>query len=189
VKLAVSMLLLWSLPAAAAPLEDATERARAHYEAGRALFSLGNYQEALREFTSGYQLAPKPRFLVNLGQTYRKLGQLEDAREMYRRFLQQVPHDDPDRPAVLTLLDEVDRELRLRPRQIVAPSPEPQTAAVVVVAPLKKPPFIRRHWWIIPTVLVVAAGVGVGVYFGVRSTQPDCSSAGLGCAYPDRSRP
>jgi tetratricopeptide (TPR) repeat protein len=180
-RLRAAFLLLALLPATAraAPIEDAMERARAHYEAGRALFSLGSYQEALREFTAGYQLAGKPRFLVNLGQTYRKLGQLEEARAMYRRFLDQVPRDDPDRTAVLTLLGEVEREMLLHPvRQTVAPSPSP-----VVVVAIKKP-FIRRHWWIVPTVVVVAAGVAVGIYFGVRASQPDCASAGLGCVYP-----
>ena len=182
------MLLLWAASSHAAPLGSDLERARAHYEAGRALFSLGNFQDALREFTAGYQLVPRPRFLIDLGQTYRKLGRLEDAQTMYRRFLDQVPPGDPDRPAVRSLLDEVNQRIaQAPPPQAVAPAPAASpTHALVVEAPPEKPPFIRRHWWIIPTVVAVAAGAAVGIYFGVRSTRPDCGSAGLGCVYPDK---
>src|SRR5689334_6491996 len=71
----------------AQPLGDTEGRARAHSEAGRALFALGNYQDALREFTAGYQLSQRPRFLLNLAQTYRKLGEPRRAREMFAQYL------------------------------------------------------------------------------------------------------
>src|SRR4051794_25921696 len=66
---------------------DREERARAHFEAGRVQYNLGDYKGAVREFAEGYRLVPRPQFLVNLGQAYRRLGQLERAREMYNRFL------------------------------------------------------------------------------------------------------
>lgn len=188
-KLGIGLLLvLFSFSARATPLEDNFERARAHYEAGRALFSLGNYQDALREFTSGYQLVPRPRFLINLGQTYRKLGRLEDAEKMYQRFLAQAPPDDPDRTAVESLLSEVESSIAEEPRpqpRVSEPAPSTPPAAVAIAAPPKRS-FIRRHWWIIPTVVAVAAGTAVGIYFGVRASEPDCGSVGLGCVYPDR---
>src|SRR6185312_11895333 len=62
-------------PARAAGSDD-EERARGHYEIGLGLYRLGDYRGALEEFAAGYELARKPGFLLNLGQTYRKLGEL-----------------------------------------------------------------------------------------------------------------
>jgi tetratricopeptide (TPR) repeat protein len=166
---------------------DAIGRARTHFEAGRALYNLGNYTDAIREFSAGYQLVPKPQFLVNLGQAYRKLGDLGKAREMYKKFLDEAAPADPDREQVKGVLADIEAEMAAQtPTPAVTPTPTPtptQTPAAVVVseAPQKKP-FIKRHWWIIPVAaVVVGVAIGVGVYYGTRSNQVDCSSASLGC--------
>src|SRR5581483_5940509 len=87
--------------------EDATARARSHFEIGRGYFRLGNYSEALREFTAGYELAPRPQFLVNLGQCHRMLRDYDHARAMFEKFLAEAPADDPERAAVEQLLEEL----------------------------------------------------------------------------------
>src|SRR6478672_7342899 len=92
-------------PARAGSADD-DERARAHYEIGLGLYRLGDYHAALKEFAAGYELARKPGFLLNLGQTYRKLGELREARDMYRQFLAEVHIDDPARPQAQKMLAE-----------------------------------------------------------------------------------
>lgn len=148
---------------------DDEERARAHFEAGRVQYNLGDYKAAVHEFAAGYRLVPRPEFLVNLGQAYRRLGELERAREMYERFLADAPPDDHARPQVRVLIAEVNRELA-RVRAAAAP-PSPRES------------FARRHWWIFPVAGVVLVGVGVGIYFAARPTSsaPDCNGAELGC--------
>src|SRR6185503_11329609 len=95
-RLLVVLLLSTALASAArAGGADDEERARGHYEIGLGLYRLGDYEGALKEFGAGYELARKPGFLLNLGQTYRKLGELREARDMYRQYLAAVPHDDP----------------------------------------------------------------------------------------------
>ena len=186
--LALAMLIAG---AAHAQSQDAIQRARTHFEAGRALYNLGNYTDAVREFSAGYQLAPRPQFLVNLGQCYRKLGghdNLVKARDMYQKFLDESPPADPDREQVKSLLADIDTELAAAP----APPPpepkvEPQPAPnVLVAAPAEKRSFHKRHPWAIPVITTVAvlavAGIAVGIYFAVKpSGQVDCSSASLGC--------
>src|SRR5205814_1288383 len=87
--------------AAPARADDETEtRARGHYEIGQGLYRLGDYRAAIKEFAAGYELSHKPGFLVNLGQSYRKLGELGHAREMYQKFLATVPAGDPKRAQV-----------------------------------------------------------------------------------------
>jgi tetratricopeptide (TPR) repeat protein len=106
---------------ALAESDDAIGRARTHFEAGRALYNLGNYTEAQREFAAGYQLAPRPQFLINLGHCYRKLDNLPRAREMYQRYLAETRADDPLRTQAEQVLAEVEHELAQRTAKLQHP--------------------------------------------------------------------
>jgi hypothetical protein len=191
---------------------DDIARARSHFEAGRAMYRLEQYSDALREFSAAYQLLPKPQFLANLGLCYDKLGDgardgdqkremYEHARDMYQKYLAEAPPKDAVRDQIAQLSAELDKKLTALPPpappkpRVVEPAPAPPApqpappasatqappAATVQTATPPKKSFIKRHWWIIPVSAVVVAGVAVGIYFGVRSTGPDCSSASLGC--------
>src|SRR5689334_10519236 len=102
--------MLLSLDAGA----DDLQRARAHYEAGSGLYQLGRYDEAIREFSAGYALSHRPQFALNLAQCYRKLGRLEDARDMIRRFLDEAPPNASERGEAEKLLAETEEAIRAR---------------------------------------------------------------------------
>jgi len=177
---------------------DATGKARVHFEAGRALYRLGNYAEALREFEAGYQLAPRPQFLVNIGQAYRKLGDLPRAKETFERYLAAVP-DSPERPQIENLIAELAAQLAAPPPPPVEPPAEKATAppppeksaepppekpapAPVLIAqppPPKKRSFFARHWWIVPVAAAVAAGLAVGIYYAARPSTVQCGDANV----------
>jgi len=182
--------------AAHAQSNDDISRARTHFEAGRALYQLGNYDEALREFAAGYELAPRPQFLLNLGQCYRKLDNLEQARAMYQRYLHDAPVSDPERPQAQQILAEIDRQIADKQAAAAAAAAPPPTAptgttaapasaptataTLTAAAPARKP-WIKRNWWIIPVgAVVVGVAVGLGVYYGTRAPDP-CSGANLVC--------
>jgi len=182
--------------AAHAQSNDDISRARTHFEAGRALYQLGNYDEALREFAAGYELAPRPQFLLNLGQCYRKLDNLEQARAMYQRYLHDAPVSDPERPQAQQILAEIDRQIADKQAAAAAAAAPPPTAPTgITAAPASAPaatatltaaaparkPWIKRNWWIIPVgAAVVGVAVGLGVYYGTRAPDP-CSGANLVC--------
>lgn len=178
------LLVLGAVSVRAESSED-VRRAKTHYQAGHALYKIGNYSDAIREFLIGYDLAPRPEFLLNIGQTYRKLNDVTRARAMYEKFLREVPRGDSRRATVEQIL----KELPAAPvEETPTPSPSPTvattspiqtTAAVAAPAPPKKS-FIRRHWWIIPVSAIVAAGIGVGIYFAVRPSDP-CAGGSLAC--------
>jgi len=182
--------------AAHAQSNDDISRARTHFEAGRALYQLGNYDEALREFAAGYELAPRPQFLLNLGQCYRKLDNLEQARAMYQRYLHDAPVSDPERAQAQQILAEIDRQIADKQAAAAAAAAPPPTAptgttaapasaptataTLTAAAPARKP-WIKRNWWIIPVgAVVVGVAVGLGVYYGTRAPDP-CSGANLVC--------
>jgi tetratricopeptide (TPR) repeat protein len=179
--------VLLSAAVAFAQRDDVTARARQHFEAGKALYSLGNYPDAIREFSAGYALAARPQFLLNLGQCYRMTNDYVKAREMYQRFLRDTPDDAPMRAEVKEIIVELDRDIEAAKH---APPPKPTPpqakevktvpdAAVTTAPPAKKKPFIKRHWWIIPVSILVAAGVATGLGVGLtqRSSDP-CAGHG-----------
>jgi len=124
-RLLIMLALVTSASAGWAQSGDAVARARTHFQAGRALYDLGNYTDAIREFSAGYQLVPKPQFLINLGQSYRKLGDLERARDMYKRFLSDAPPDDPDRGQAKVVLADVERQIALQPPKPISETKSP----------------------------------------------------------------
>ncbi|HUS66695.1 MAG TPA: tetratricopeptide repeat protein [Kofleriaceae bacterium] len=180
-------LVLVLLAGAAGAEPDREERARAHFEAGRVQYNLGDYTGAVREFAEGYRLVPRPQFLVNLGQAYRRLGQLERAREMYDRYLADAPPGDKARAQVRVLIEEIERELTpatTAPEPAAQPEEGTATPAPRVVAaapPARRAPFWRRHWWIFPVVGVAAIGLGLGIGLGVRAQGADDCGSSFGC--------
>jgi tetratricopeptide (TPR) repeat protein len=166
--------------------EDALQLARRHYEAGRDRFAAGDYGEAVREFAAGYEIAPRPEFLLNLGQAYRRLGDLPRARAFYEKYLVSTPESDPRHPQVREIVTEIAGELARVPwrpesapaalkSQIVAPGNAP------LIAP--SPPHAnrrRRLWWILPAAAVATAGAIVGIYFAA-APRSGCSAGAIDC--------
>src|SRR5260370_22440008 len=145
----------WTCPARAQ--DDNESRARAHYEIAQGLYRLGDYRGAIREFAAGYQLAKKPRFLLNIGTMYRKLGDVAHARDLYRQFLDSAPADDAERTEAEEVLQELEDQLRANPPPPEpAPPAAPATANATPVATVTAAP--RRHRRA-PT----GAGIGIGV--------------------------
>jgi tetratricopeptide (TPR) repeat protein len=129
------LIIVWTALLGAARADDENQtRARAHFEIGNGMYRLGDYSGALREFAAGYELTKKPGFLINLGQTYRKLHDLARAKEMYQRYLAVTPPDDPARAQVQLLLADIETELRAQPPAAPEPIPSPGPALTPAAA-------------------------------------------------------
>lgn len=183
------LVLVATLPARAD--DDRQTRARAHYEVGLGMYHLGNYRDAIREFSAGYELAPRPEFLINLGQAYRKLHDLDHAREMFKRYLAASDAQAPDRKQVLQLLDEVEHARAVEPPPVMESPPAETESPVVAPAPVAlvatpaPPPrksALKRYWWTIPVgAVLVGAAVGLTLYFTLPPSQVACNSATIAC--------
>lgn len=181
-----------ALPARAQE-DEVTRRARDHFEAGKGYFELNRYNDAVHEFTAGYALSKKPRFLLNLGQCYLRLNQYSEARDSFQRFLRDVPEDDSDRGKATRLLDEAERGVARARDAMPEPSPRSPDALTatpsMVTSPVgveRRRPWAARHRGAVVAIsissVIVAAGVVLGVYFGTRTP---CTQATIGCGTLD----
>jgi tetratricopeptide (TPR) repeat protein len=180
---------------------DATaeERARAHIQKAADAFQDGRYDEAMTEFEAGYAAVPRPGFVLNMGHVQRKAGNLERARDYYRRYLQLEPKS-PQRAEVEKEIAEIDVALRgragggatrttpparknivLTPAQDDAEEPAglkaiPAKAIVASPPQSQESPFYQRWWfWGTAGGLVVAGAIA---FFVIRSRGDDYSASG-----------
>jgi hypothetical protein len=125
-------------------------RARQHFYEGKKAFEEKRYPAALEEFQAGYDLEPRPGFLLDMAHCARKMGDLPRARELYERFLETDP-PEADRHVARQFVAEIDRKLEQNeaPRdpwpapakaeaaRVAGEPPEPPVAALprVVVTP------------------------------------------------------
>ena len=78
------------------------ESAAVYEEEGARLFLSKSYEGAIKQFSHAYRLEPKPQYLFNIGQSYRKLGLAAEASEYYQRYLHDEQKVDPTIYADLT---------------------------------------------------------------------------------------
>jgi hypothetical protein len=187
-RLALALALTLALPPAAwaAPdAPDATTVAKGHFELGQGLYHLGDYAGSIREFKAGYAAVPRPEFLLNLGQSYRALHELGEARAWYRLFLDQAPPGDDRRPAVEKLVASIERQMAesppAAPRAGEPSAVKPPPAAPAVTAARTDGASRRsdgkeaRPWYRRPLVWILAvAGVLVlgGAALAIALTVP-----------------
>jgi tetratricopeptide (TPR) repeat protein len=177
---------------------DVVKRAQTHFRAGKTLYDLGQYTDAIREFAAGYALVPKPEFLLNLGQAYRRAHDLPQAREMFLKYLEKAPPNAPERGQVRDTLKEIDDELEKSPppppppgdrpaepapEAKLTPAPPAATEAPPAAPELTESPSPARHLvWAVPLAVVVIAAAAVGVWAATRGPPDACAGAtGLGC--------
>jgi tetratricopeptide (TPR) repeat protein len=121
------------LTVAAVPSARAEDEAagRRHWDKGQELYKLGRYLEAAREFETGYQVAPRSNFLMNIGHSYRRAQELRKAKTAYESFLRIDP-TSPHRAMVEDLIRTIDDALSAQidpgpPASPPAPQPLPAT--------------------------------------------------------------
>lgn len=82
------LLLLPTAQAQPAPPDKAKlEVARSYVDAGLAAQNTGDYDTAITFYTKAYEVVPHPLLLFNLAQAHRLAGHMDQAVELYRKFL------------------------------------------------------------------------------------------------------
>jgi tetratricopeptide (TPR) repeat protein len=148
------------------PAHEPDPRWQRHYEAAMDQFAAGRLLPSVAEFEAAYRDRPLPRFLVNIGQVYRKLGQPAEALRYFEQYLRAeraVP--DPEMRAKVEAFMalaraelQAQRAAAARPRVLPAaaqPAPAPTDGA-----PGRTPLYRNKGLWI---AVAAAAAVVVGV--------------------------
>jgi tetratricopeptide (TPR) repeat protein len=111
-------------------VDEARQKARAHFRAGTAFYEVGGYDRAIVEYEEAYRLLPLPELLFNLGQAARLKGDVKLAAAYYRRFLEAKPTGELTDEARARL-----RELSVETEPPPAPAPLPPAAPRAVQRP------------------------------------------------------
>jgi len=88
---------------------EITAMAKEHYKLGLDAYKNGKYPEAIKELKKAYLLKRLPALLLNIGATYRKMGDIDNAVYYYKKYLAEAP-DAKDRGDVEKTLAELDKE-------------------------------------------------------------------------------
>jgi tetratricopeptide (TPR) repeat protein len=102
---ALSIMMAAGLVASTAWADKATDDAKKRFEQGNTHYNLGEYKEALAEYKEAYRIKKLPGFLFNIAQCHRKLGDYQQAINLYNAYLNQVPNA-PNRADVESLIAE-----------------------------------------------------------------------------------
>ena len=151
--------------AAPAPNSEALEEARRHFDVALECYSQGRYRDAIAELEAARRLDPAGKDLVyNLALVHEKLGELEQALDYLRRFLEMEtdPEERARAEATITRLEGA-----LGEGYAVAPEAPPSAPLAPVPAPLPAPG--RLDAWVWGSGAVAISALIVGAVLGVRA--------------------
>jgi tetratricopeptide (TPR) repeat protein len=97
-------------PAPPALAVDDEAEGRRRFRRGEELYKQERYLEAAREFEAGYESAPRPLFLLNIGHSYRLAREFVKAKKAYELLLRLEP-GLPQRAEVEGLIRTIDDAL------------------------------------------------------------------------------
>jgi hypothetical protein len=89
---------------------EVTKMAKEHYKLGLDAYKSGHYDVAIKELKKAYLLKRIPALLLNIGATYRKMGDLDLALHFYKKYLEEAPPEARDRAEVQQTIADIQNE-------------------------------------------------------------------------------
>jgi tetratricopeptide (TPR) repeat protein len=190
----VALLTAASTQARAQAGGSTDDRARLHFQSGAAYYDAGEYESAVREFQSAYDLSQRPQLFYNLYLCEQAIGNLGAAAAHLERYLaevEEIENRDTLQSRLVHLRERVARqaageedpgptaEEAAEQQQRAAPSDE-EERAVADPTPPPPPPDRGPNVGAIAGFSVAALGVIGAVIFGPLTIAEDSSLAG-GC--------
>jgi tetratricopeptide (TPR) repeat protein len=178
--------------AADAPAPSADDEvARGLFQAGKAAYEAGKYEDALSFFEQAHARSGRPQLLFNIGQAADRLRRDEKALEAFRAYLAQVP-DAANRIEVEARVRQLELWVDQRSKDtapiapiVTAPTPA-ETAEQAPATTSEDPAFtesdrpesepVTSKWWFwtgIGAVVVGGTAVALAVALGGDETEPE----------------
>ncbi len=111
-------------PVPSAQAAEDEQEGRKRFRHGEELYRDGKFIEAAHEFELGYAAAPRSLFLLNIGHSYRKAGELTKAKRAYEKLLAAEPNL-AQRADVVALVKSIDQSLEPATPALPPPAPVP----------------------------------------------------------------
>lgn len=92
---------------------------------GGELFRQGKFAEARVKWQKAFELNPDPTLLFNIGSTYRREGDLQQALHYYQRYLDEAPPDAQYRAVAEEAVLNVKVQIKAKKRAAKPPPPPP----------------------------------------------------------------
>jgi tetratricopeptide (TPR) repeat protein len=175
--------LLAGLLAAGAARADDEAEGRGRFKRGQELYNDGRFLEAAAEFEAGFAAAPRPLFLLNIGHSYRRAGELRKAKRAYELLLRVDPTTQyrAEVESLVTTIDDALQSAEPLPGSTSASGPSQRfdgTSAATPPAPplvtatgpaseTESRPLTRNPWFWGVVGGVLVAGV-VGAVIGLN---------------------
>ena len=174
-RLLATVCFVWALgvPAFAqdAPTEPPSaqeQEARALFEAGRAAFNDGRFEDSLGYFRQSYELSGRPELLFNIGTSADRLRLNQEALDAFERYLAALP-DAPNRR-------EVEGRIRVLRRAMVATPEEAARTETAEPAPsvivVQDDDTVFETWWFWTLTGTAVAGAIIAVILLTSDTDP-----------------
>lgn len=152
---------------------DAAQQADVHHARATQLFQEQKFAQAAQELERVYALEPKPLYLFNIAQAYRRAGLPDKALPAYEQFVNLAPGHPLAREAsgyaqdMRVLQAESNSKAQLA-RRLKAAEQRGDEASRLLEVERARRPFYRRAWFWGTlsgvTVATLAIGLGVGLY-------------------------
>lgn len=132
----LSLVAVLSAPRSARADTD-DERARVHFEAGRAYYEQAQYDDAVREFQESFDLSGRPELLLNISNAQERALHYQEAIEAAEHYLAVVPNAE-DRKTI----DERIASLQTLKQRFEAAGPTPLAppGAISALTPIQESP-------------------------------------------------
>jgi tetratricopeptide (TPR) repeat protein len=134
-RIGIAVCVLCIMPAIAHG--GSADEAKKRFLAGQTAYDLGRFEQALKSFSSAYELQARPAILYNIAQCHRQMNHYKEAAFFYRRYLTLAP-----RAANANQVQEFIKEMEAKAVEL-PPTFEPPPSATdvpAVAAPLPGPP-------------------------------------------------
>jgi outer membrane receptor for ferrienterochelin and colicin len=131
-KIAAGLTLSAALLLARGALADERTEARAHFKKGMAAIADGHYEAGIEELKAAYDILPHPNVLYNIARAYVDVGDLDDAVDYYKRYLEGSPKD---RDEVAQIVASLEARIRRQQAQLVETQVAPVQGVTAVPTP------------------------------------------------------
>jgi len=168
---------------------DNEQIAKELFEAGRAAYDAGRFEDALRDFQDAYARSPRPKLLFNIGQSADRLRMDEMALSFLRKYLAEAGDAD-NRAAVenrVRVLEQVTAEQKSTQRseaqgdaELDVEKPALQVPVQVEVEPTNASPSEASPGLPFGPIILGGAGlalIGAGAVFGLLESAAESDYA------------